>query len=184
MLNRTTTFALAAITTIATAALAPTGASAHFSGGNFGGGFAGPSVAHVPSTAPTLTVPAATGGHSIPRSSIIARLPVGSTKKGGHRIPTTTDIPKFFPVAPNPIQDPKHVPPKPVWNGPIGIPVVDSGGCPDRGDGRWQSRRRGRRSGRVDGASQLQLPDQARPAGRQRVVPGHLPEAERIRHAG
>jgi hypothetical protein len=128
MLNRTTTFALAAITTIATTALAPTGAFAHFSGGNFGGGFAG--VGHVATTSAIPPLSAPTGGHSIPRSSVIARYPVGSTKTGGHRIPTTSDIPKLIPTPPNPIKDPKHVWPKPVWNGPIGIPVVIPVGAP------------------------------------------------------
>jgi hypothetical protein len=70
--------------------LAPTGAYAHFGGGNFSGGFAG---AKMPTGSGLSGI-----GRGIARNSAVARLPAGKTS--GKKIPTTSDIPRFFPRGP------------------------------------------------------------------------------------
>jgi hypothetical protein len=129
--------------------LTSTGAYAHFSGGSFAGNVSSvgsSGLGHVPTSTAIAGAPVAMGGHSIARSSAIARLPASSGKTGGHSIPrsteiarlpvatstggssipTTTKIPQFPrpPLPPAPGTGPNvKPPPPPVATGPIGIPV-------------------------------------------------------------
>lgn len=99
-MTRTSTFAVATLAAIAAASLAPTGAFARFSGGSFAVGFSGP-------VSPGAGHISAPGG-----SSVIARLPVGSAKTGGHRISATTPISKLPPYHTT-VKDPDHNKPWP-----------------------------------------------------------------------
>jgi hypothetical protein len=114
--------------------LAPTGAYAHFGGGNFSGGFAGAmgSASRI-GTGSVMKLPAAVG-RGVARNSAVARLPVGKTS--GKKIPTTSDIPRFFPpVARGPIDPrPPRRPPPVVNPGPIVVPVPVDGPVAVGGD--------------------------------------------------
>jgi hypothetical protein len=122
-MTRTSTFAVVTLTAIAIASLAPAGAFAHgggggFGGGGFGGGHAGGFSAggfSAPAAHSFVTFSGSGGyprlpvasGHTIERSSIIARKPVvpptgtggGANSSGHSNIPTTTVISQF-PKAP------------------------------------------------------------------------------------
>jgi len=136
--------------------LTPTGAYAHFSGGSFAGNISsvgGSGLGHVPTSTVIAGAPVAMDGHSIARSSAIARLPASSGKTGGHSvprsteiarlptptstggssIPTTTKIPQFPrpPLPPAPGTGPNvKPPPPPVATGPIGIAIDVPVGIP------------------------------------------------------
>jgi hypothetical protein len=142
-MTRTSAFAIIMLAAISATSLTPTGASAHFSGGggSVAGGFSGSAghsfgpisasggYAHLPSgIARSSVISRMPTGSTIARSSVISRMPIASAEAGGHSVPTISKIAELpkMPTPPNPIQDPNHNNTNSGSKGPVGgvVPVV------------------------------------------------------------